>query len=216
MNKTEYIRKMYSILAPMCQNYGYYNVACGMIAQSIQEGWNSGLATKYHNYWGMKAGKSYKGKTVAMNNKAGNDPAVYRVYSSMEDGCRGYFDFLSYPRYQPLKLCKTDTEYLNKIGGCGWNSNPGYGSRCISHLKEVYEALDSPAEEKNLPVLMRGDRGTAVLAWQNYLKTCNIDCGKPDGIFGKLTENAVLQYQKLKKLPITGIIDQDDWDSVGK
>lgn len=143
MTKTEYIRKMYSVLAPMCAKYGYHNVAAGMIAQSIQEGWNSGLATKYHNYWGMKAGKSYKGKTVAMNNKAGNDPAVYRVFSSMEQGCDGYFVFLSYPRYQPLRNCVTDSEYLDKIGPCGWNSNPGYGSRCKSHLKEVYEALGS-------------------------------------------------------------------------
>jgi len=141
MTKTEYIKKMYSILVPMCAKYGYHNVACGMIAQSIQEGWNSGLATKYYNYWGMKAGKSYKGKTVAMNNKAKNDPAVYRVYTSMENGCEGYFIFLSYARYKPLKNCTSDTEYLNQIGPCGWNSNPGYGTRCISHLKEVYEAL---------------------------------------------------------------------------
>lgn len=142
MNKTEYIQKMYNILAPMCLRYGYYNVAAAMIAQSIQEGWNSGLATKYHNYWGMKAGKSYKGQTVAMNNKAGNDPAVYRVYPTMEAGCEGYFQFLAYPRYQPLKNCLTDIEYLDKIGPCGWNSNPGYGDRCKSHLKEVYDALN--------------------------------------------------------------------------
>ena len=141
MTKNEYIIKMYGILAPMCTKYGYHNVAAGMIAQSIQEGWNSGLATKYFNYWGMKAGSSYKGPTVAMNNKAKNDPAVYRVYGSMEQGCDGYFVFLSYPRYQPLRSCVTDEDYLAKIGPCGWNSNPGYGDRCKSHLKEVYIAL---------------------------------------------------------------------------
>lgn len=144
MTKTEYIQKMYSILAPMCGKYGYYNVAAGMIAQSIQEGWNSGLATKYHNYWGMKAGKGYKGPTVAMNNKAKTDPAVYRTFTSMEQGCDGYFVFLSYPRYQPLRNCLSDEDYLDKIGPCGWNANPGYGSRCKSHLKEVYDALGSP------------------------------------------------------------------------
>lgn len=141
MTKTEYIRKMHGILVPMCEQHGYHNVACGMIAQSIQEGWNSGLATKYHNYWGMKTGSGFKGKTVAMNNKAGNDPAVYRTYPTMEAGCEGYFQFLNYSRYKPLKNCTTDVEYLNKIGPCGWNSNPGYGSRCASHLKEVYAAL---------------------------------------------------------------------------
>lgn len=147
MTKNEYINKMYSILVPMCAKYGYNNVAAGMIAQSIQEGWNSGLATKYFNYWGMKAGKTYKGKTVAMNNKAGNDPAVYRVFNSMEEGCDGYFVFLSYPRYQTLRNCATDIEFLDKIGPCGWNGNAGYGDRCKSHLKEVYEALGTSAPQ---------------------------------------------------------------------
>ena len=143
MTKTEYIKKMYSILVPMCAKYGYHNVAAGMIAQSIQEGWNSGLANKYFNYWGMKAGKAYKGQTVAMNNKAKTDPAVYRVFTSMESGCEGYFAFLAYPRYKALKSCTTDSDYLDKIGPCGWNSNDGYGDRCKSHLKEVYTALGS-------------------------------------------------------------------------
>lgn len=146
MIKTEYIQKMYAILVPMCAKYGYHNVAAGMIAQSIQEGWNSTLAQKYFNYWGMKGeSKDYKVPKVAMNNKAKTDPAVYRVYYSMEQGCEGYFQFLAYPRYKSLKNCSTDVEYLNKIGPCGWNSNPGYGNRCISHLKEVYAALGSAA-----------------------------------------------------------------------
>ena len=141
MTKNEYIKQMYAILSPMCAKYGYYNVAAGMIAQSIQEGWNSGLANKYFNYWGMKAGKGYKGRTVAMNNKAGNDPAVYRVFTSMAEGCEGYFAFLAYPRYQSLKNCASDAMYLDRIGPCGWNGNPGYGDRCKSHLKEVYNVL---------------------------------------------------------------------------
>ena len=198
MTKTEYIKKMYSILAPMCIQYGYHNVAAAMIAQSIQEGWNSGLATKYFNYWGMKAGKSYKGKTVAMNNKAGNDPAVYRVYTSMANGCEGYFIFLSYPRYQPLKNCKTDDEYLDKIGPCGWNSNPGYGSRCKSHLKEVYAALQGAEQPTQYKV------GMTYTTQQDLYVRDNPDGNKVK--FDDLTANAkehakkdLLGYGILKK-----------------
>ena len=144
MTKTEYIKKMYAILSPMCAKYGYHNVAAGMIAQSIQEGWNSKLATEYHNYWGMKAGKSYKLPTVDMDNKKKTDPATYRTFTSMANGCEGYFIFLAYPRYAALKSCTTDTDYLDKIGPCGWNGNKGYGDRCKSHLKEVYAALNQP------------------------------------------------------------------------
>lgn len=148
MTKAEYIRRMYIILSDLCVKRGYYNVAAGMVAQSIQEGWNSALAKKYFNYWGMKGeSKDYKGPKVAMNNKAKTDPAVYRVYYSMEEGCEGYFKFLEYPRYKSLKNCATDTDFLDKIGPCGWNSNKGYGDRCKRHLPDVYAALGQAFEQ---------------------------------------------------------------------
>ena len=143
MDKATYIKSMYSILVPLCQKYGYHNVAGGMIAQSIQEGWDSLLATKYHNYWGMKDAKDYKGETIFMNNKQKTDPATYRAYSSMLDGCEGYFNFLKYPRYKSLKQCINDIDYLDSIGPCGWNSNVGYGNRCKKHLPDVYSVLNN-------------------------------------------------------------------------
>jgi hypothetical protein len=147
MTKSEYIRKMYSILSAMCIKRGYHNVAAGMIAQSIQEGWNSQLANLYFNYWGMKAGDNYPGEKIAMDNKQKTDPAVYRVFTSMENGCEGYFKFLEYPRYRPLKNCATDLDYLSKIGPCGWNSNYKYGERCAKHLNDVYAALGQVPQE---------------------------------------------------------------------
>lgn len=184
MNKAEYIRKMYSILVPMCAKYGYYNVAAGMIAQSLQEGWNSGLAKQYFNYWGMKGeSKDWTGPKVAMNNKAKTDPAVYRVYYSMEQGCEGYFQFLKYPRYKFLKNCATDIDYLDHIGPCGWNSNVGYGDRCKKHLKEVYEALST----SSVPTWVVGITYTT----QQDLNLRR----EPDGDFAKvedLTDNAKL------------------------
>ena len=72
--------------------------------------------------------------------------------------------------------------------------------------------------ELTRPVLKRGSKGKYVKAWQEYLITCNISVGKygADGDFGSYTERAVKLYQKIKGLPVTGIIDADDWDSVGK
>ena len=68
------------------------------------------------------------------------------------------------------------------------------------------------------PVLRRGSKGNYVRAWQEYLKSLNIDIGKTgvDGDFGAYTERAVKLYQRIKGLPVTGVIDQDDWNSVGK
>lgn len=200
MTKTEYIKKIYGILAPMCTKYGYHNVAAAMIAQSIQEGWNSGLASKYFNYWGMKAGESYKGKTVVMDNKQKNDKATYRVFTSMANGCEGYFAFLNYSRYKPLKSCTTDVEYLTKIGPCGWNGNSKYGEHCISHLNEVYKALgDTTTVEPT-----QYNVGTTYTTQQDLYVRDNPDGNKIK--FEKLTSNAkehakkdILGYAILKK-----------------
>lgn len=79
-------------------------------------------------------------------------------------------------------------------------------------------AYSDASNKMNHPILKRGSSGEYVKAWQNYLISCNISCGKSgaDGIFGNDTEKAVKEYQRSRKLPITGIIDQDDWNSVGK
>lgn len=194
--KEEYTKAMYAILSRLAIQAGFQvEVIPGMIAQSYQEGWNSGLARKYFNYWGMKAGSSYKGKTVAMNNKAGTDPGIYRVFASMEDGCEGYFSFLKYSRYAPLKKCTSSEEYLQKIGPCGWNSNKGYGERCASHLPEVRKYLNV-----NYPVptriLKRGAKGEDVKWLQWNLNKLGYSVGNIDGIFGSITENCVKDFQR--------------------
>lgn len=193
--KEEYTKAMYAILSRLAIQAGFHvEVIPGMIAQSYQEGWNSGLARKYFNYWGMKAGSSYKGKTVAMNNKAGTDPAIYRVFTSMEDGCEGYFTFLKYSRYAPLKSCTSSEEYLQKIGPCGWNSNKGYGERCASHLPEVrkYLNVSYPSPTR---ILKKGVRGDDVKWLQQKLSERGYPVGTIDGIFGTKTEQCVRSFQ---------------------
>lgn len=87
----------------------------------------------------------------------------------------------------------------------------GYGRPKYTTVHEV------AAPSTNLPTLKRGSRGAHVKAWQEYLLTCCISVGPagPDGVYGRDTENAVRLYQKRKHLPITGVVDADDWMSVG-
>lgn len=193
--KEEYTKAMYAILSKLAIQAGFQaEVIPGMIAQSYQEGWNSGLARKYFNYWGMKAGSSYKGKTVAMNNKAGTDPAIYRVFTSMEDGCEGYFTFLKYSRYAPLKNCTSSEEYLQKIGPCGWNNNKGYGERCASHLPEVRKYLNV-SYPRPTRILKKGVRGDDVKWLQQKLTEKGYPVGTIDGIYGTKTEQCVRSFQ---------------------
>lgn len=92
------------------------------------------------------------------------------------------------------------------------NSNiVGYGR------PDYTDAIVEPVK-KQFPTLKRGDKNEYVRAWQNYLISCKISCGKygADADFGPDTEHAVKAYQLRMGLPVTGIIDQDDWNTVGK
>lgn len=84
-------------------------VHSSIIAQAILEsGWGeSKLASKYHNYFGMKCGTTWKGKSVNMETKEEYTPGTlttikdnFRVYDSMEEGVKGYFEFIQKPRYK--------------------------------------------------------------------------------------------------------------------
>ncbi len=90
-------------------------------------------------------------------------------------------------------------------------------SNIVGFGRPEYDNIERPKEPVK-PILKRGDKGKYVKAWQEYLMSCNIDLGKygADGDYGSYTERAVKLYQRLRGLPVTGIIDDDDWNSVGK
>lgn len=90
-------------------------------------------------------------------------------------------------------------------------------SNIVGFGRPEYDGIEE-TKETTKPILKRGDKGKYVKAWQEYLMSCNIDIGKygADGDFGSYTERAVKLYQRIKGLPVTGIIDDDDWNSVGK
>lgn len=68
----------------------------------------------------------------------------------------------------------------------------------------------SPAPAKPVAVttsrlLKLGTRGKDVQALQNSLNRLGYNCGKADGIFGSLTYNAVVNYQKTQGLSTDGV-----------
>lgn len=77
--------------------------------------------------------------------------------------------------------------------------------------------VNVPTPTPTLPVLKLGSTGIDVLSWQKYLNLHHYNCGKEDGIFGKRTEKAVIQWQK--DHPICGkpdgIIGAKTWKSIG-
>lgn len=106
-----------------------------IIAQAILEsGWGeSKLASKYHNYFGMKCGTTWTGKSVNMETKEEYTPGTlttikdnFRVYDSMEEGVKGYFEFIQKPRYKNLKGVTDAKKYLQLIKADGYATASNY------------------------------------------------------------------------------------------
>ncbi len=58
-----------------------------------------------------------------------------------------------------------------------------------------------------LPTIKKGSQGSAVSAWQSFLKEAEYPVGTVDGDFGNLSDAATRSYQQKKGLPVTGIVD---------
>ena len=110
-----------------------------VIAQAIHEsGWGeSKLSAKYHNYFGLKCGTLWTGKSVNLSTKeeysAGTLTTIrsnFRVYDSMEEGVKGYFDFIQLPRYSNLKGVTSPRQYLQNIKDDGYAT----GSQYVDHV----------------------------------------------------------------------------------
>ena len=198
-----------------------YLVCSPIIAQAcIESGYNTSLLSmKYHNYFGMKCGSSWKGKSVNLSTKEeytqGQLTTIrdnFRVYDSMEDGVKCYFDFINTKRYANLKGAKTPKEYLELIKKDGYATSSSYvntNMNCISRYD--LERFDWNTASITNPyklskrIIVYGDKGESVkwLQWQLNQHGAALTI---DGIFGKQTKLSVLLFQGEKNLIADGIV----------
>lgn len=125
-------------IAPLIQKESKkrgYKVASPIIAQACCESafGASSLGYKYHNYFGMKCGSSWKGKSVNLKTKeeyaVGQLTTIrdnFRAYDSMEEGVSGYFDFIDTKRYANLKEANSPRQYLEFIKADGYATSSSY------------------------------------------------------------------------------------------
>ena len=133
----EYVKKY----AGMCG----IKVHSPIIAQAILEsGWGkSALASKYHNYFGLKCGSSWSGKSVNMTTKEEykvgtitNIRDNFRVYDSMEAGVKGYFVFINKKRYANLKGVESPEEYVRRIKADGYATSSKYVDNIMRVIRD--------------------------------------------------------------------------------
>jgi LysM repeat protein len=157
MTKDEFITAIAGYVKKYAPQYGIC-VCSPIIAQAILESnWGtSSLAEKYHNYFGMKCGSSWTGPSVTLSTKEEYTEGVlteikdqFRVYFSMEEGVRGYFEFISRPRYQNLKGITDPKTYLETIKADGYATDYHYVDANM-RIIEQYDLMWHDGKEETM------------------------------------------------------------------
>ena len=157
-------KQFIEIIGPVIQEEAKargYKVASPIIAQACIESafGTSSLGYRWHNYFGMKCGSGWKGPSVNLRTKEEcNSQLVsirdnFRAYPSMEEGVKGYFDFISTKRYANLKTAETPEEYLKRIKADGYATSSSYVNTNMNCIRKYdLEKFDVFYKEELLPL----------------------------------------------------------------
>lgn len=142
-NRQKFVDDIAKYVKKYASSYGI-SVNSPIIAQAIIEsGWGkSKLAADYHNYFGMKCGTKWTGPSVNMTTqeeyKAGTLTTIkdnFRVYDSMENGVKGYFEFIQLSRYENLKGITDPRNYIETIKNDGYATSSTYVDSLMQIIK---------------------------------------------------------------------------------
>jgi flagellum-specific peptidoglycan hydrolase FlgJ len=133
---------------------------------------SSTLAKLYHNHFGMKASKGYKGEYVSLRTKEeyikGQLVEIYanfRKYPNDEAGIcgsGGYYDFLQYKRYENLRFAKDYRQFAEYLKKDGWATSSTYVNTLIKTVEKYnLQKWDKPIEYYPK---YTGDSGSIVIA----------------------------------------------------
>lgn len=156
-------QKFVDDIAKYVQKYaGSYGIKVHspIIAQAILEsGWGkSKLAADYHNYFGMKCGTKWTGPSVNMITQEEYTASTlttikdnFRVYDNMEDGVKGYFEFIQLSRYENLKGITAPQKYIETIKNDGYATSSTYVDSLMQIIKlynlTAYDSAESVERE---------------------------------------------------------------------
>lgn len=165
MTHKEFIEVIAKYVIKYANDYGI-KVHSPIIAQAILEsGWGgSSLASKYNNFFGLKCGGSWKGKSVNLATKeeytAGTLTDIrdnFRVYDSIEDGVKGYFEFINYSRYSNLKGVTNPEEYCRLIKADGYATSSTYVTNLMRIIRDNNLTRFDGTQEKENEDMVSGE-----------------------------------------------------------
>ena len=242
MTHQEFIQQIAYYVQKYAPQYGI-KVHSAIIAQAILEsGWgDSKLAYQYHNYFGLTCGTGWTGKSVNMATWEEYTPGQktnitqnFRVYDSMAEGVKGYFEFIQYPRYKNLKGVTDPRAYVERIKADGYATASNYVSAVmnivIGYNLEQYDrkTVSAPSTDTTAPSTERasynftvnevrkGDTGKSVALMQKCLRGLGYN-GKNgrlvtvDASAGANTIFALKEFQKRAGITVDGICAEKSW-----
>ena len=141
--------KFVETIAPLIVEEGKkrgYKVFSTAIAQAVIESnyGQSKLSAGYNNFFGLKCGSSWKGKSVNMKTKeeysVGTLTTIkdnFRAYDTVEEGVKGYYDFISTKRYANLKEALTPLQYAQFLKADGYATSSSYVNTLYSTVTKL-------------------------------------------------------------------------------
>ena len=232
MASSQDCKKFIAQIAPLMQaeakKRGYHICSTAIAQACIESAYNTSmLGYKYFNMFGMKCGSSWKGKSVNMRTKeeytVGTLTTIrdnFRVYDSMEDGVKGYYDFISVKRYANLKTATTPQMYAERLKADGYATSSTYVNTLMNTVRKWnldkwddfnHESVNTTTMSPSvMPVLKIGSKGDFVTIAQGRLVVLGYKIAI-DGIYGEKTKKAVMELQRAKNLACDGIIGPKTW-----
>lgn len=245
MTNSEFIEKIAYYVQKYAPIYGI-DVCSPIIAQAILEsGWGkSKLAATYHNYFGLTCGTEWTGPSVNMATWEEYTPGTktnitqnFRVYPNMEEGVKGYFVFIQYPRYSNLKGVTDPHRYLELIKADGYATASNYVSAVWAVVQQNdltrydHEHAPVPAEDGpttpsthvkvetytfSVKTVQKGDTGKSVALMQKCLRGLgylgkNGNAISIDADCGTQTIYALKAFQKRAGVAVDGVCGADSW-----
>lgn len=181
MKLVEFVNSLYPTIVRIAPEYG---ILCpqAVMCQAIVESWKgNGISylAKLNNFFGLKCGSSWTGKSVNLKTKEEYTPGTlstirdnFRVWDTQEDGVHGYFNFISTKRYANLQGVRDPERYLQLIKADGYATSSTYVANCLSKLKYIpvvqSTELDGIAHEVIAGIWGNGEYRKKKLALSGY------------------------------------------------
>lgn len=145
MENVQFINWFGGMVIRLTENSDYFpSVLIAQAALETSYG-NSDLSSTYHNYFGIKAGSTWKGETVNMSTgEVFNGQSVtiqdhFRAYSDPEQSIKDRINWmLEKDLYNQVKIALSPESQAAAIQEAGYATDPNYSNKLI-HLIHRYD-----------------------------------------------------------------------------